>query len=129
MDASEWRVLATVAFGGGVGSVCRYAATLWTTNRFGTVMPYGTLLVNVVGCFIIGLFMTVTTERIIINPYWRLLLSVGFLGGLTTFSSFSYETWRLLMDGEVLWAAGNITLNLIVGLVATWLGIALGRLL
>jgi CrcB protein len=127
MDASEWRVLATVAFGGGVGSACRYAASVWAANRFGPAMPYGTLLVNVVGCFIIGLFMTITTERIIVNPYWRLLISVGFLGGLTTFSSFSYETWRLILEGEAMRAAGNIGLNLIASLAATWLGIVLAR--
>jgi CrcB protein len=127
MNAIEWKVLAIVAVGGGVGSVCRYAASVWASNRFGTEMPYGTLLVNIVGCLIIGLFMTLATERVIVSPYWRLLVSVGFLGGLTTFSSFSYETWRLMLDGESVRAAGNIALNLIVGLLATWLGIVLGR--
>ena len=121
----DWMKWLVVACGGGLGTLCRYTASGWAVNRFGANFPYGTLLVNMAGCFIIGVFMTLVTERLVLNPYWRLAVSVGFLGGLTTFSTFSYETWGLLLDGDLYYASCNIILNLLVGLVATWLGILL----
>ncbi len=117
-----------VAIGGGIGATSRYLVSNWAAQRFGADFPYGTLLVNVVGCFIIGAFMTLTTERIIVSPYWRLLITVGFVGGLTTFSSYSYETFKLLQDANVTMAMYNIMLNLVVGFLATWLGITAARL-
>jgi CrcB protein len=117
-----------VAVGGSIGAVSRYLVSTWAAERFGASFPYGTLIVNVVGCFIIGIFMTMTTERFIINPYWRLLITVGFVGGLTTFSSFSYETFRLLEDADMMMAFYNIALNLVLGFFATWLGIGAARL-
>jgi CrcB protein len=117
-----------VAVGGSIGAVSRYLVSTWAAERFGAGFPYGTLIVNVVGCFIIGIFMTMTTERFIINPYWRLLITVGFVGGLTTFSSFSYETFRLLEDADMMMAFYNIALNLALGFFATWLGIGAARL-
>lgn len=117
-----------VAAGGSIGAVSRYLVSTWAAERFGAGFPYGTLIVNVVGCFIIGIFMTMTTERFIINPYWRLLITVGFVGGLTTFSSFSYETFRLLEDADMMMAFYNIALNLALGFFATWLGIGAARL-
>ena len=125
----EWVKWLAVAAGGSLGTVCRYGISLWSNERYGSAFPYGTLIVNIVGCFIIGLFMTLITERLMVNQYWRLTVSVGFLGGLTTFSSFSFETWRLLLAGEALLALGNILLNLIIGLAATWLGIAIAKVL
>lgn len=117
-----------VAIGGGIGATSRYLVSNWAAQRFGADFPYGTLLVNVVGCFIIGAFMTLITERIIVSPYWRLLITVGFVGGLTTFSSYSYETFKLLQDANVTMAMYNIMLNLVVGFLATWLGITAARL-
>ena len=118
-----------VAIGGAIGSVTRYLASNWMAERFGADFPLGTLLVNVIGCFIIGLFMAMATERLSISPYWRLLIAVGFLGGLTTFSSFSYETLRLLQDADILRAFYNVGLNLVCGFLATWVGIILSRLI
>jgi len=120
--------LLLVAVGGGVGSVTRYLVSNLLAARWGSEFPYGTLIVNVIGCFIIGIFMTLITERIMVNPYWRLLITVGFLGGLTTFSSFSYETLKLVGDGNIYYAIYNIGFNLLVGLVATWAGISVARL-
>lgn len=118
-----------VAVGGSCGAVARYLVSLWAADRFGTAFPYGTLLANVAGCFVIGAFMTLATERFIVSPYWRLLVTVGFIGGLTTFSSFSYETLKLLEDAQPVLAIYNIILNLGAGLLATWLGMGLARLL
>lgn len=117
----------TVAVGGAIGAVTRYLVSHWAAERFGAHFPYGTLIVNAAGCFFIGLFMTLTTERLIASPYWRLLVAVGFLGGLTTFSSFGYETLRLVKDANLLGAFQNIALNVILGLGATWLGIVAAR--
>lgn len=117
-----------VAVGGSIGATTRYLVSNWAAERFGTGFPYGTLIVNVVGCFIIGAFMTLTTERLIVSPYWRLLVTVGFVGGLTTFSSFSYETFGLVENADLSMGLYNIGLNLIFGFLATWLGISAARL-
>jgi len=117
-----------VTIGGGIGSASRYLVSTWAAARFGADFPYGTLIVNVVGCFIIGAFMTVATERLIVSPYWRLFVTVGIVGGFTTFSSFSYETIHLLQEADALRAFYNVSLNVLVGFSATWLGIGLARL-
>lgn len=118
-----------VAVGGAIGSVSRYLVSNWMVARFGSEFPLGTLLVNIIGCFIIGLFMAMSSERLSMSPYWRLLIAVGFLGGLTTFSSFSYETLRLLQDADMMHAFYNVGLNLTGGFLATWLGLMISRLI
>ena len=117
-----------VTIGGGIGSASRYLVSTWAAARFGADFPYGTLIVNIVGCFIIGAFMTVVTERLIVSPYWRLFVTVGIVGGFTTFSSFSYETIHLLQEADALRAVYNVSLNVLVGFFATWLGIGLAKL-
>lgn len=121
--------IVAVAVGGSFGAVARYLVSMWAADRFGAGFPYGTLIANIAGCFVIGAFMTLTTERIIINPHWRLLVTVGFIGGLTTFSSLSFETLKLLEDAQAVMALYNLLLNVAVGFFATWLGISLARLL
>lgn len=117
-----------VALGGSIGASTRYLVSDWAAQRFGSDFPYGTLIVNIVGCFIIGMFMQLMTDRIIVNPYWRLLITVGFVGGLTTFSSFSYETLKLVNDGELAFAIYNVASNMIVGFLATWIGISAAKM-
>ena len=112
-----------VALGGAVGSCLRYGVSLLSAGRLGTGFPYGTLLANVIGCFIIGAFMAAATERVITNPNLRFLVVVGFCGGLTTFSSFSYETIKLLEEAGLQYALLNILTNMVLGFLATWLGI------
>lgn len=116
-----------VALGGAVGSVCRYLTSLWAAERFGAEFPFGTFIVNVAGCYIIGFFMVMATERHLLSPYWRLLVASGFLGGLTTFSSFSYESLKLIQEGAWNAAAANIAGNLFLGLLAAWGGIVTAR--
>ena len=118
-----------VAVGGGIGATTRYLVSTWAAEKFGTDFPYGTLIVNVVGCFIIGAFMTLATERLIVSPYWRLLVTVGFVGGLTTFSSYSYETFKLLEEANIMVAMYNLLANVMLGFLATWLGISAARLI
>lgn len=119
--------LIMIAIGGGIGSVTRYLTSVWAAGKFGADFPYGTLIVNVVGCYLIGLFMVIATERFILPPHVRLLVASGFLGGLTTFSSFGYETLKLMQDGALFPAIQNIAANLFIGLSATWLGIICAR--
>ena len=119
--------LFAVALGGSVGAATRYLVSTWAAERFGSDFPYGTLVVNVVGCFIIGAFLVLVTERAIVNAYWRLIVAVGFLGGLTTFSSFGYETLKLIEDSQLQWAAYNVMANLFLGFLATWLGMTAAR--
>lgn len=118
-----------VAAGGAMGAVARHLLSLWAGHRFGVAFPYGTFIANLGGCFIIGAVMSLTTERFIVSPYWRLLVTVGFAGGLTTFSSFSYETISLLQEAQFFSAFANIALNLAAGLLATWLGMSAVRLI
>lgn len=118
-----------VAIGGSIGSVLRYLISKWAAEKIDFTLPYGTFIVNIVGCFIIGFFMTMVTERVVVSPYWRLFVTVGFVGGLTTFSSFSYESIQLLLQSNFFQGFCNIGGNIIIGLFATWLGISVARLI
>ncbi len=116
-----------VLVGSGAGGVARYLTSTWMAARFGPAFPWGTLTVNVAGGLLIGLIATLADERGLIGPQTRLLLVVGFLGGFTTFSSFSLESLRLAEGGELLPAALNIFGNMTLALLAAAIGINLGR--
>jgi len=116
-----------VLAGGGTGALARYAAASAIMTRFGGRFPLGTLTINVTGSFLIGFLMTMLTERFQLDPQWRLLLVVGFLGGYTTFSSFEWETFTAVRDGA-LWAGLlNILSSVVLGYMAVWLGVMLAR--
>ncbi|MDR1702774.1 MAG: fluoride efflux transporter CrcB [Sporomusaceae bacterium] len=120
--------LLAVALGGSAGAVCRYWFNVWAAARFGALFPYGTLIVNVAGCFLIGFLLKVLTEKTtLFSHYARLLLTTGFLGALTTFSAYSYETISLLERGKFLFAFYNVAANLLLGFFATWLGICAAK--
>jgi CrcB protein len=116
-----------ILLGGGAGSLARYLAGSAITARFGARFPAGTMLVNVSGCFLIGLAMTLLTERFQPHPYWRLFLVIGFLGGYTTFSSFEWETYSAVRDGGFWIGLANITGSVALGYAAVWLGAILAR--
>ncbi len=88
-----------VFVGGGIGAVSRYLLAGWIGQQWGRSFPLGTFVINITGSFLIGFLMTLMAERLIENPQWRLFLVVGGLGGYTTFSSFQYETGKLVLDG------------------------------
>jgi len=111
-----------VMLGGAVGSLARYTAGSAIMGRFGGRFPLGTLVVNVSGSFLIGLLMTLLTERFTPHPNWRLLLVVGFLGGYTTFSSFEYETYKGIKDGGPWIGLLNVIGSVGFGYIAVWLG-------
>ncbi len=112
---------------GGLGCVARFLASDWSYQLVGRSLPYGTLLVNVVGSFLLGLLMTFGLRSTLLSPDLRLGLGVGFLGGFTTFSTFSYETMKLIEEGSIWQAGANILLNLLLCLLAVLLGIWLAR--
>jgi len=116
-----------VLAGGGTGALARYVAASAIMTRFGGKFPLGTLAINVTGSFLIGFLMTMLTERFQLDPQWRLLLVVGFLGGYTTFSSFEWETYTSVRDGA-LWAGMlNVVSSVVLGYMAVWFGAMLAR--
>lgn len=117
-----------IGLGGFLGANARYLVGGWAAERLGVTFPYGTLLINVTGSFIIGLFLTLATERFVVNPNARLFFAVGFLGAYTTFSTFTFESLALLQTRAYLFAAGNLAGSLLLGMVAVALGVVVGRL-
>jgi fluoride exporter len=111
-----------VVIGGGGGALARYVAASAIMTRFGGKFPLGTLVINVTGCFLIGFLMTMLTERSKVDPAWRLLLVVGFLGGYTTFSSFAWETYSTVREGGLWTGMLNVVSSVALGYAAVWLG-------
>jgi len=116
-----------VLVGGGAGALARYVAASLIMTRFGGKFPLGTLVINVTGSFLIGFLMTIMTERFHLDPIWRLLLVVGFLGGYTTFSSFEWETYTAVREGALWTGMLNVVSSVTLGYVAVWLGVILAR--
>jgi CrcB protein len=115
-----------VALGGGIGSAARYLVGGWFASRFGPAFPYGTFVINVTGSFIIGFFLAFAQERVSLSPYWRLFFAVGFVGGYTTFSTFEYESIRLLQEKEMLLGAVYVLGSVLLGGIAAISGITVG---
>ncbi len=118
-----------VGIGGFVGAIVRYALAVWIGQAWGRSFPLGTFVINVTGSFLIGLLMTLFTERYSFDPAWRLLFVVGFLGAYTTFSTFEYETGKLIRDSEWLVAAMNVVFSVTVGFIALKLGEVLAKII
>jgi len=122
------REILLVGTGGFLGSVARYAAGGLVYRIVRTpLLPWGTLAVNVLGCLAIGFCGGLSESRQLFSTDARLFLFIGIFGGFTTFSTFGYETFALARDGEMLLAAGNISLQLVAGLGAVWAGQMLSR--
>ncbi len=118
-----------IGAGGFIGAVFRYWLSGWSYNILGAKLPYGTLIVNVIGSFCLGLFITLVTTKFIVSDVTRNLIAIGLLGAFTTFSTFSYETIALVQNGLILKALVNILLNVFLALIAVWVGIITGRVL
>ena len=125
---AQWTPYLWVGVGGALGANARYALGTWIAARLGTAFPAGTLVINVTGSLAIGVLLVLLTERLAAPPAWRLLLVVGFLGGYTTFSSYTFEALALLEAGA--WARGAwyVLGSNGLGLVACYAGMVLGRL-
>lgn len=122
MDRFLW-----ICFAGAFGTGARYLVGLWAGKALGTTFPFGTLIVNVVGCFLIAFVMQISLSTTLLSPTARLTLTTGFMGGLTTYSSFNFESTRLLQEGA--WGTGllNVGVTLSVCFVAGLLGLLVAR--
>ena len=116
-----------LAFGGAIGSVLRFWLGGYVSSRVAGRFPYGTFIINITASFLIGFALTLLAEKSGWSTNWRYLISVGFLGGYSTFSTFEWETFRSVQDGAPAIAAWNILLSVVAGFVAVWLGFLAGR--
>ena len=116
-----------VAMGGALGSVLRFWVGSYISNRFPSRFPTGTFVINCTASFLIGLIITVLSEKTAWSPNWRYLIPIGFIGGYSTFSTFEYETFRVLQEGELLISGLNVALSVVVGFFSVWLGVITGR--
>ena len=121
--------LVYIAIFGALGCLTRYLLSGWAYQLLGRGFPYGTLVVNVTGAFLIGLVMEFSIRSALVPPALRVAFTIGFLGGLTTFSTFSFETFRLLEEGAFVIAFLNVIISVITCLACTWLGIVVARAL
>jgi len=122
------KTAATIALFCAGGGLTRYYLSGWMYGLLGRSFPFGTLVVNVVGAYLIGVVMETGLRSTLLPDTLRIGLTVGFLGGLTTFSTFSYETFKLLEEGQLLFAFANVAASVLICLLFTWLGIVTVRL-
>jgi CrcB protein len=118
-----------IAVAGSAGALSRYQLEGFISRHARGAFPWGTLVVNASGCFVLGLLFTLLTERFLPHPYLRSALTIGFLGAYTTFSTFAFETVRLAEDGARGLALLNVVVSVAVGVAAAWFGIVAGRTL
>jgi fluoride exporter len=119
--------LTLIAVFGAIGTLARYGLQGFIHAGARGTFPYGTLLINLTGCFLLGLIGQLTLNRMMISPDWRVAITVGFFGGYTTFSSFGWETAKMLEDGEWLPATTYVTASVVVGLLLSVAGIRLAN--
>ncbi|MHC1703278.1 MAG: fluoride efflux transporter CrcB [Tenuifilaceae bacterium] len=117
-----FRLILIVGLGGFLGTVSRFLAARYVQNHIFTAFPFGTFLVNIVGCFLIGILFGLSEKGNVMNSEWRMFLTVGFCGGFTTFSTFANENLVLLRDGNVFYFALYTSLSVFLGLFATYFG-------
>jgi fluoride exporter len=119
--------LALIGLFGAVGTLLRYGIQGLMQVSTGGTFPWGTLLINLTGCFLLGLIGQMTLNRMMISPDWRVAITVGFFGGYTTFSSFGWETAKMLEGGEWLPATGYVAASVVIGLLLSVAGIRLAN--
>lgn len=118
-----------VGIGGFLGCNARYLLGGWIAGRYGTSFPYGTMVINVSGSFVIGFFLVLISERFIVHPNCRLFFAIGFLGGYTTFSTFSFESFSFIQNRSYVLALANLVGSVVLGQVGALAGVILARLL
>ena len=118
-----------VSIGAIVGANARWIISRYTAKLLGPVFPYGTLVINITGSLIVGFFIIWTTERLLVDPRWRLLIVVGFCGAFTTFSSYAFETMAYFEQGQWALMVANVLSNNLLCLGAVLVGMALARVL
>lgn len=116
-----------IALFGAIGTLARFGLQGLVQIKMGSTFPYGTLLINLTGCFFLGLIGQLTMNRIIVPPEWRMAIAVGFFGGYTTFSSFGWETAKMFEAGEWLRASTYVAASVVLGLLLSVVGIRLAN--
>jgi len=124
-----FKLILIVGTGGFIGSVARFLGSRYITENFLSSFPFGTMTVNIIGCFLIGVFYGMSERGTLMSEEWRIFLTVGFCGGFTTFSSFASENLTLLRDGAFLYFLLYTGLSVFLGLAATFLGNALTKII
>jgi len=127
MRGGRVRQYLMIALGGALGAIARYEVASRIQSRLVSAFPWGTFVVNITGCFIMGLVTTVLVEKVGLHENWRFLIPVGFIGAYTTFSTFEMETYRAVTGGSMATGLANVLGSLIVGYVALWLGVLSAR--
>ena len=117
-----------IALGGAMGAIARYQLATFIQNRIPVGFPWGTFIVNISGCLVMGVVTTLLADRLV-HPNWRFLIPIGFIGAYTTFSTFELETFRAVTDGAWLVGGLNVVGSVVAGYVALWLGVVLTRLI
>ena len=125
--SKEMETFLLISLGAMLGANLRYWVGSWAAGRFGTSFPYGNLIINLTGSFILGFFMTLAVERLLLDPRWRIFFAVGFLGSYTTFSSYTFESLSLIMENQWLPGLFNLFGSAFLGGVAVFLGIIAAR--
>ena len=116
-----------ISTGAIMGANLRYWVGGWAAERFGASFPYGNLIINLTGSFVLGFFITLATDRLLLDPRWRVLVAIGFLGSYTTFSSYTFESMNLILDNQWLPGLLNLFGSAVLGGLAVFLGIFLAR--
>jgi len=118
-----------IAIGGAIGAIARYQVAAVIQARVPVGFPYGTFIVNISGCLIMGFVTALLTERLVVHPNWRFLIPIGFVGAYTTFSTFELETFRAVSEGAWPIAGANVVGSCVAGYAALWAGFIAARLL
>jgi fluoride exporter len=116
-----------ISLGAMVGACARYFLSGFVARHISTTFPYGTLLINITGSLVLGFFLIYSTERVLLDPRWRLLVAIGFCGSYTTFSSYAFESFALMEQSQWLMMGANILLSNVLCLAAVLAGAALAR--
>lgn len=116
------RIIMAIGIGSFLGAIFRYFLSQFINSKFLSTFPFGTLTVNILGCLLIGLIFGLS-DRVNLSQEWRLFLTTGLIGGFTTFSAFSYETITMMRDGQFWYASAYVIGSVVVGLIATFIGI------
>jgi len=121
--------LLIIGLGGFIGAVMRYSISGWVQKLLSENFPYGTLAVNILGSFVLGYFLFMSEARSVLNPHWRHFIAIGMIGAMTTFSTFSYETFALLQENLYWHALLNTFLNVMLTIIAVWAGMITAKLI
>jgi fluoride exporter len=117
-----------IAIGGALGAIARYQVASLVQARVPAGFPWGTFVVNISGCLVMGIATSLLTERLVANANWRFLIPIGFIGAYTTFSTFEMETFRAVTEGAWLVGGANVVASVLAGYAALWLGIVVARI-